>query len=152
MSPSRREFVVHTCHALSLVSVGALVDACSKNPMSASSAPELTRLNATTSGGIARIDIASTAALSAVGSAALVNTASGQLLVARTAADAFSAVTATCTHEGCTITGYENSIYTCPCHESQFSTSGAVRRGPATQSLRQFATSFDGSTLSITLT
>lgn len=151
MSPSRREFVLHSCHALSLVTVGALVDACAKNPMSASSAPELTRLNATVSGGVATVDVASTAALSAVGSAALVNTASGPLLVARTAADAFSAVTAICTHEGCTITGYENSLYTCPCHQSQFTTSGGVSRGPASRALRQFATSFDGATLHINL-
>jgi len=45
-----------------------------------------------------------------MGSAALVNTASGPLLVARTAADARSAVTATCTHEGCTITAREQSF------------------------------------------
>jgi len=150
-SSSRRSFVLHSCQALSLVTVGALLDACAKNPMSASSAPELPRVAASVSGGVATIDIASSAALSAASGAALVSAGSTSLLVARTAADAFTAVTSVCTHEGCTITGYENSIYTCPCHGSEFTTSGAVRVGPASQPLRQFATSFDGSTLRITL-
>ena len=140
-----------SCQALSLVTVGAVLDACSKNPMSPSSAPELPRLSAAVSAGVVTIDVTSTTALSAVGSAALVSTLSGALLVARTATDAFSALTAICTHERCTITGYQSSTYACPCHGSQFTTSGTVRSGPASQSLRQFATSFDGTTLRIML-
>jgi hypothetical protein len=111
MSPSyRRSFVVHSCQALSLVTVGALLDACAKNPMSASSVPELPRVSASMSGGVAIIDIASTASLSAVGGAALVSAGSSSLLVARTAADACTAITSVCTHEACTITGYENAM------------------------------------------
>jgi cytochrome b6-f complex iron-sulfur subunit len=72
-------------------------------------------------------------------------------LVARTAPDAFSAVTSTCTHEVCTITGFENETYVCPCHGSRFDTGGRVVTGPATRPLRSFATRFSGDVLTITL-
>ena len=43
-----------------------------------------------------------------VGGAALVRTSVRDFLVARTAQDAFTALTATCTHEACTITGFQS--------------------------------------------
>src|SRR4029079_16719620 len=59
---------------------------------------------------------------------------------ALTAADTFTAVTATCTHESCTITGFNGQAFVCPCHGSRFSTSGAVQNGPATPHLRSIPT------------
>ena len=41
-----------------------------------------------------------------------------------------------------TITGYSAPVFQCPCHGSQFSTDGAVVRGPAGAPLRKFATNF----------
>ena len=89
-------------------------------------------------------------ALAAAGSAALVTSAAGNVLVARTAADAFMALTATCTHEGCAITGFSGQSYVCPCHGSQFDTTGRVLNGPATRSLRQYQTQFASGVLTIT--
>jgi cytochrome b6-f complex iron-sulfur subunit len=97
------------------------------------------------------LTIDSNSPIATVGGAALVQTSVGSVLVARTSQDAFVALTATCTHEGCTVTGYENQVYTCPCHGSQYSTSGQVLRGPAPRALSQFATSFANGTLTITL-
>ena len=87
--------------------------------------------------------------LSAVGSAAVVQTPSGSFLIARTAQSSFTALTAVCTHEGCTIDEYQSGTYECSCHGSQFSTSGSVVRGPAASPLRQFATSYASPTLTI---
>ena len=45
----------------------------------------------------------------------------------------------TCTHRGCSLARgkLDGTTVTCPCHGSQFDvTSGAVIRGPATQSVR----------------
>ncbi len=46
------------------------------------------------------------------------------------------AVSATCTHQGCTVGSPKNGTVTCPCHGSEFNaTTGAVLRGPATNAL-----------------
>jgi Rieske Fe-S protein len=72
-------------------------------------------------------------------------------LVARTAQDAFAAFTATCTHEACTISGFNNQTFVCPCHGSQFNTNGGVVNGPATRALPQYAARFANGTLTISL-
>ncbi|HXD74945.1 MAG TPA: Rieske (2Fe-2S) protein, partial [Vicinamibacterales bacterium] len=62
---------------------------------------------------------------------ALVNSSGGVFLVARTGANSFTAVTAQCTHEACVVSGATSSTYVCPCHGSEFDTSGHVVVGPA---------------------
>jgi cytochrome b6-f complex iron-sulfur subunit len=150
MDQTRRDFCVHTCQAVSLGALVAFVDACGGNPTSPSTnVPLLTTVNGTVGSGGVLVNIDSGSALASVGSAALVQSSAGSFLVARTAQDTFTALTAICTHEGCTITGFESSTYTCPCHGSQFSTSGGVVRGPAGRSLQSFATTFANGTLTI---
>jgi Rieske Fe-S protein len=85
-----------------------------------------------------------------VGSAALVNASGFGFLVAHTAQDSFVALTSTCTHQNCTITGYQSGTYECPCHGSRFTTSGAVVSGPAPRALQQFSTSFANGQLTVT--
>jgi Rieske Fe-S protein len=58
--------------------------------------------------------VGSSSPLAPVGSAALVNTSAGSFLVARIAQDSFTALTATCTHFGCTISGYESPTFVSP--------------------------------------
>ena len=41
-------------------------------------------------------------------------------------ANAFTAIDAVCTHEGCTITGADGDTYVCPCHGSRYNRSGQV--------------------------
>jgi len=53
------------------------------------------------------------------------------------------------TREGCTLSGFQNNRYVCPCHGSQFTTSGAVAQGPASSPLRPFTTRLSGTTLTI---
>lgn len=89
--------------------------------------------------------------LATVGGAARVQASSASFLVTRTAQDAFSALTATCTHEGCTVTGFANQAFVCPCHGSQFNATGGVLRGPASTPLRQFPTTFSNNVLTITV-
>ena len=108
-------------------------------------------ITGTVAGGAVTLAVDGASPLAAVGGAALVRSSSADLLVARTAQDAFTALTAICTHENCTITGFRSPTYVCPCHGSQFSTAGAVLSGPATRSLRTFPTQFAGTTLTITL-
>jgi len=60
-------------------------------------------------------------------------------------------LTSTCTHEACTITGFDNTNYVCPCHGSMFTTAGRVVMGPATTPLRTFATQFSNNVLTISI-
>jgi cytochrome b6-f complex iron-sulfur subunit len=119
--------------------------------MSPSGSTTLPTINASATAGVLTLTIDVASPLSAVGSAALVQSTAGNALVSRTAQDTFTAVTAVCTHEACTVTGISGQIYVCPCHGSEFSTSGGVVKGPAASPLRQFSTRFVGNVLTVTL-
>ena len=148
---SRREFCVHACQVASFLAAGALLQACSGNSTSPSGSTMLPTINATVAAGAITLTIDAASPLAAVGSGALVQSSGGNALVSRTAQDTFTAVTAVCTHEGCTVTGISGQIYVCPCHGSEFSTSGGVVKGPAASPLRQFSTRLAGNVLTITL-
>jgi cytochrome b6-f complex iron-sulfur subunit len=149
--PTRREFCVQTCQTASLVALAAMIEACGGSATSPSSVPLLPTISASVAGGAITMTVDAGSPLSAVGRAALVQTSSGNVLVARTAQDSFTALTAVCTHEACTVTGFDNQIYICPCHGSQYSTNGAVVKGPAPAALRQFPTRFANNVLTITI-
>ena len=149
---TRRQFCLHACQAASVMVAGAAFAACGGSPTSSSgtAAPPLPSVPATVSGRVVSITVDSSSVLSSVGSAATAATSLGAFLVSRTAQDAFTVLTATCTHEGCTITGFQSSRYVCPCHGSQFTTAGAVTNGPATTALRVFPSQFANNVLTFT--
>ncbi len=151
LKSTRREFCVHTCQAVSIATLASMIEACGGSTTSPSSAPVLPIISASVASGAITITVDASSPLATVGKAALVQTSSGSFLVAHNAQDTFVALTAVCTHEACTVTGFDNQIYVCPCHGSQYSTSGAVIKGPAPAALRQFATRFANSVLTITL-
>ncbi|HEX2453936.1 MAG TPA: Rieske (2Fe-2S) protein [Vicinamibacterales bacterium] len=149
---TRRDFCAHACQAMSLVALGSFVQGCGGSPTSPSgTAPALSTIGGTVSNGAVSVTVDASSALASVGGAALVQSSSGNFLVSRTGQDTFVALTAVCTHESCTITGFENQTYVCPCHGSRFNTSGGVVNGPATRSLRTFTTAFANNLLMITL-
>ena len=47
----------------------------------------------------------------------------------------FHAISAVCTHLGCTVKRTEQDGFSCPCHGSQFDSHGSVVRGPAPSGL-----------------
>ena len=56
-----------------------------------------------------------------------------------------------CTHAGCTIGSFQNGTSTCPCHDSQFNTSGSVVNGPAVNPLQQYSATIVGNIVTISL-
>ena len=148
---TRREFCIHACGAVSFASLGAVLGSCGGSPNSPSSAPALPTVNGAAASGAVNVTIDAASPLASVGASALVQSSSGNFLVSRSAQDAFVAVTAICTHEQCTVTGFANSRYVCPCHGSEYTTSGVVVKGPAVQALRQFTTRFTNNVLTIAL-
>jgi hypothetical protein len=96
---------------------GAVLGACgggSPTGSSAINAPALPRVTGHLGRrrGSGAIDAPSP--LASPGSAALVQSPLGTVLSRAPARTRFSAVTATCTHEGCAITGFSDSSYVCP--------------------------------------
>ncbi len=108
-------------------------------------------LNGMAGNGTVTLIVDSSSPLATVGSAALLMANGGNFLVSRTSQDSFTVLTATCTHEGCTITKYQSGTYGCPCHGSTFSTSGSVQGGPAARALRQYSSTFVNGLLTISL-
>ena len=150
---SRREFCTH---AISIVAVTSLFEACGGNgnpagPGGGGSVPSLSVINGTAASGRVTVSIDAGSPLASVGSAALVQAGNQSYLVSRTGQETFNAMTAICTHEGCTVTGFSSNTFVCPCHGSQYSTSGQVQSGPATRALQRFTTQFTNNVLTITV-
>ncbi len=87
--------------------------------------------------------------LDATGGMALVTSGAGNFLATRTGAATFVVVTANCTHQDCAVSNSTGQTYVCPCHGSEFDTSGRVILGPAVAPLRQFSSQFANSILTI---
>lgn len=146
---TRRAFCARAGGTTALAALGALLESCGGDSPTApsSSAPSLPTINGSLANGIVSVSIDSSSPLATVGSAALVRASGREFLVSRTAQTSFTALTATCTHEGCTVTGFDGSTYVCPCHGSRFNTSGGVLNGPATAALRSFTTQFSNNVI-----
>jgi cytochrome b6-f complex iron-sulfur subunit len=132
----------------SLVAATGLAGCGPSSP--SSTAPPLPSVSGSVSGRTVSLTVDAGSPLAAVGSAAIVPTSLGSFLVARLGQDTFNVFTAVCTHEACTITGFSNGQFACPCHGSRYTTSGTVASGPAPRSLQQFTSQFSNSTLTFT--
>jgi Rieske Fe-S protein len=61
---------------------------------------------------------------------------SASLVLTRDAGGTVHGLSATCTHQGCTVSSVENGVIACPCHGSTFNAeTGASIAGPATRPL-----------------
>ena len=152
---TRREFCTYSCRAVTVLAAGSLAACGHSSPTSPSSvnASLLPSVSGSVTGRTITITVDSASPVASVGSAASVQTSLGRFLIARTSQSTFTAVTATCTHQACTITGFDEGEeeFVCPCHGSRFTTGGAVVTGPAQRALQQFATTFDGTVLTVTV-
>jgi Rieske Fe-S protein len=75
----------------------------------------------------------------------------GPLAVSRIALDAFAAVSAVCTHLGCTVLP-GGPGYACPCHGSTFELNGTFVQGPAGTGLLRYPATFDGVNVTVSTT
>jgi nitrite reductase/ring-hydroxylating ferredoxin subunit len=153
---TRRDFCLAACQALSLGAIAATLQACGgggnpNEPSGGNNVPALPSLNATVTNGAATLSVDGTA-LASAGGAALVTSGLGTMLVVRNDATTISAFTATCTHQQCTVNGFTEGVFQCPCHGSRYNaSSGSVVRGPATQPLRKFTATLANGVVSITV-
>jgi cytochrome b6-f complex iron-sulfur subunit len=150
-SLTRRDFCARSCTAaFAVAATGAFAGACGGSSTGPSdNVPALPVMNGTVSNGSVSVSVDATSPLVSVGSAALIESSAAPLLVVHTGSSAFSAFSAICTHQGCTVTGFANNRFVCPCHGSQYDTNGNVVSGPAPQALQRFTASLSGTTLTI---
>jgi cytochrome b6-f complex iron-sulfur subunit len=147
--PTRRGFCARAVTLAVFSGAGILFDGCNGSSTGPSNAPPLPTVTGTRTASGITVTIDASSPLASVGGAALVQTAVGDFLVAHTAQNAYSAMTAICTHQTCTVNGFQNQTFVCPCHGSTFDLNGHVLMGPAPASLRQYATQFSNGVLTI---
>jgi len=145
----RREFCKQVATAAACTGGFALLSACGGNPAGATQGSPLAQISGSVANGGVSVPVAAGGPLANAGAMAMVTSTAGNFLVARTSASQFVAVTANCTHDACVVSNATLSSYVCPCHGSEFDTSGRVIVGPAVTPLRQFQTQFSNNVLII---
>jgi cytochrome b6-f complex iron-sulfur subunit len=148
---NRREFCkrIASVAALSGGFVTCL-PACSGSPTGSIPGSPLPTVNGNVNGGAVAVTIGASSPLASTGGMALVTSTAGNFLVTRTGPTTFVALTAECTHQACVVSGSTGQAFVCPCHGSEFDTSGHVLVGPASLPLQQFPTQFANNVLTIT--
>jgi len=140
---------------MSVIAVGAALPGCgggdSPTGPSGSSGAALPTVSGAVTNRTVSVNVDAASPLATVGGTALVQSGLGNFLVARISQEAFSALTAVCTHEGCTVDSFNGQLYTCPCHGSKYTTAGGVANGPANRSLTVFPSTLTGTTLTFTV-
>lgn len=89
--------------------------------------------------------------LGAVGGIVFLSQAPGKKIFVQRTDAGFLALSAVCTHAGCTVSFNGADRFNCPCHGSSFAVDGAVVNGPAARPLDEFAVAVNGDDLTITL-
>lgn len=72
------------------------------------------------------------------------------ICVYRMAPETYNALWMKCTHQGTELHVFGNKLQ-CPAHGSEFSNTGAVQNGPASEHLKTFAVALEGTSLKIDL-
>jgi cytochrome b6-f complex iron-sulfur subunit len=88
--------------------------------------------------------------LTTAGGAMLIDMAGDTILVVRISDSQVVALSAICTHAGCSmdyVAGQE--VIDCPCHGSQFAIDGSVLRGPAVRALRVYNVTLANHTITV---
>ena len=72
------------------------------------------------------------------------------LIIIRVDNTTFDALSATCTHQGCTV-GYQSSSQhlVCPCHGGTYDLTGKVLSGPPPSALKTYTTTLNGNILTV---
>jgi cytochrome b6-f complex iron-sulfur subunit len=106
----------------------------------------------TATNGVAQLTFLQFPQLATVGDGVVVDSPQGPIVVVRTGDATATALSAVCTHAGCTV-GYTTNqppIF-CPCHGSEFAISGQVVAGPARSPLRTWPATVDANGVNVML-
>jgi Rieske Fe-S protein len=77
---------------------------------------------------------------------------SNGVFIIRTSQSVVTALSRTCTHQGCQVAAFSNDgLAHCPCHGSVYDKSGNVVSGPAPRSLQSYSATINGNTIEFTV-
>ena len=66
------------------------------------------------------------------------------VLITRISPTEYDALSTLCTHASCQVGSlYQNGVFTCPCHGSQYGLDGSVKTGPAPLPLKSYDVIYD---------
>ena len=97
-----------------------------------------------------QIQIANYPALANVGGVALVSVGSAPLAIVRTSTTSFIALSRVCPHQG-GIVNESGSRFVCPVHGATFDLNGNWIGGQPTSNMRQYATTYDAASNTLTI-
>jgi cytochrome b6-f complex iron-sulfur subunit len=98
------------------------------------------------------LTIAENPELAVVGGIVFFSQVAGKpVFVTRVSETEFRALSARCTHQGCTVAWDGAEKFVCPCHGSQFGPTGSVMKSPAAAALVTYPTTFANDQLTILL-
>ena len=147
MNTTRRDFLQSSLSALAGLTivgfVSPIVIGCGDDPASS---------NNTDAGKTMTVDVS---ALDANGKAVRTSSPSGRpLIVIRRASDRYVTLLLVCTHQGCSGNDLSNTTVNiiCGCHGSTYDLEGNVTGGPATNDLTSFATVYEATPKTVTIT
>ena len=147
---NRREFIKDTLTGISSVAFGSFMlvnqGGCSEGSPTASS-------NNSDQTITVDLSLSENSALVTVGGALALGSNvidSKGILLYRQSDTNVLAFSRNCTHNSCTIDSFQNGTSTCPCHGSQFNTSGNVVVGPAVNPLTQYSAAIADNIVTIT--
>ena len=144
MTSTRREVL----HTIGIAAATTLIPACGTN----SADGNVPAGTAAMCGANLCLKLSENAELQAVDGIMIFNQVTGKkIFVQRTSDTEFRAMSAICTHTGCTVEFNGSEKFNCPCHGSSFSLTGSVLNGPAGSPLKNFPTVLAGDELTITL-
>lgn len=148
---SRRAFVGATC-ATFLASVLA---ACGGGDGGTGGITEPPPAGSTTfTGGVVTLNLAQIPALTASNGHLVLALADGSRradLAIVNVSGTYKAFSSICTHEGCTVNGYNGSRLICPCHGSEYDLTGKVVAGPAPTALREYTVALNSTAQTLTI-
>lgn len=110
---------------------------------------------ATFSGNVLTITLASLGNLTRPNGFQVFGDVGGQqanVIVIHTGTDSYRAFTSICTHEACPVGSFDGQRIVCPCHGSEYDTSGRNVAGPAPRPLAEYRVALDATRSTLTVT
>ncbi|GJG89472.1 hypothetical protein tb265_46530 [Gemmatimonadetes bacterium T265] len=139
--PGRRAFLSQAALAAAYATAAAALAACGAGGDGPTSPGSITPT---------ALSVASYASLGAVGGVTTLTISGVPIVVVRTGASSFLALSRVCPHQGTTVNVVSGGFY-CPNHGAQFNTTGTWTGGQRASNLTSYPTSYDATTGTLTI-